>query len=273
MFHASDMIRDVSLRLLYLILLGLLSWLTLLRRTSSSQDVESLVLRHEVAGTPPDRPRPLLDWADRALFAGLIRRLPAVLHGHRLVTPPPSCAGTAVWRPGSGPIRTVLPCQHRDRPPSTAYSSGQAAASKGLRHLSRNSDGVSPSGEADLAGLGRFKRAGAATCPTSWPASCASSPCPLRGVCRSTLASARPPGAGYPTRSLPVPLQRGQLFEPLQTGHLSVTQFPIFPRPPHLKHQVLPLHASHTLYLGIVPSTLTMAPRRLVRARNQRRCR
>src|SRR4051794_39511717 len=31
-------------------------------------------------------PRPRLDWADRAVFAGLIRRLPAVLRGHRLIT-------------------------------------------------------------------------------------------------------------------------------------------------------------------------------------------
>ena len=43
------MIKDVSLRLLYLILLGLLGWLTLLGRASSSKDVELLVLRHEVA--------------------------------------------------------------------------------------------------------------------------------------------------------------------------------------------------------------------------------
>ena len=49
MFHASDMIKDVSLRLLYLILLGLLGWLTLLGRASSSKDVELLDLRHEVA--------------------------------------------------------------------------------------------------------------------------------------------------------------------------------------------------------------------------------
>jgi hypothetical protein len=49
MFHASGMITNVSLRLLYLIVLGLLSWLTLLGRTSSSKDVELLVLRHEVA--------------------------------------------------------------------------------------------------------------------------------------------------------------------------------------------------------------------------------
>ena len=108
MFHASDMIRDVSLRLLYLILLGLLSWLTLLRRTSSSQDVESLVLRHEVAGTPPDRPRPLLDWADRALFAGLIRRLPAVLHGHRLPATVLRRHGRLVTRKWTYPNRSPM---------------------------------------------------------------------------------------------------------------------------------------------------------------------
>jgi transposase len=32
-------------------------------------------------------PKPRLDWADRALFAALIRRLPAALREHRLVTP------------------------------------------------------------------------------------------------------------------------------------------------------------------------------------------
>ena len=87
MFHASDMIKDVSLRLLYLILLGLLGWLTLLGRASSSKDVELLVLRHEVAVLRRTTPRPRLDWADRAVFAALIRRLPASLRGHRLVTP------------------------------------------------------------------------------------------------------------------------------------------------------------------------------------------
>jgi hypothetical protein len=43
------MIADVSLRLLYLILDRFLSWLLLLGRTSSSKNIELLVLRHEVA--------------------------------------------------------------------------------------------------------------------------------------------------------------------------------------------------------------------------------
>ena len=81
------MITAVSLRLLYLIFSRLLDWLTLLGRASSSKDIELLVLRHEVAVLRRTNPRPRLDWADRALFAALIRRLPAALRGHRLVTP------------------------------------------------------------------------------------------------------------------------------------------------------------------------------------------
>ena len=70
------MIMDVSLRLLYLIFDRLLSWLTLLGRASSSKDIELLILRHEVAVLRRTNRRPRLDWADRALFAALIRRLP-----------------------------------------------------------------------------------------------------------------------------------------------------------------------------------------------------
>ena len=71
------MITDASLRLLSLILIGLLNWLTLLGRATSSKNIELLVLRHEVAVLRRTNPKPRLDWADRAVVAALTRRLPA----------------------------------------------------------------------------------------------------------------------------------------------------------------------------------------------------
>jgi putative transposase len=75
------------LRLFYLIFLQLVNLLLLLGRSSTSKDVELLVLRHEVAVLRRTTPKPRLDWADRAVFAALVRRLPQMLRGHRLVTP------------------------------------------------------------------------------------------------------------------------------------------------------------------------------------------
>ena len=81
------MIAAVSLRLLYLIFQQLLGLVLLMGRTSSTRDVELLILRHEVAVLRRTNPRPRLDWADRAVLAALIRRLPQALRRHRLVTP------------------------------------------------------------------------------------------------------------------------------------------------------------------------------------------
>jgi hypothetical protein len=71
----------------YLIFLRLGGWFVLLGRSSASKDVELLVLRHEVAVLRRTNPRPRVDWADRAVLAALVRRLPSLLRRHRLVTP------------------------------------------------------------------------------------------------------------------------------------------------------------------------------------------
>ena len=77
----------MSLRFLYLIFRQLLGLVVLSCRSSSAKDVELLALRHEVAILRRTHPRPRLNWADRALLAALVARLPRALRRRRLVTP------------------------------------------------------------------------------------------------------------------------------------------------------------------------------------------
>jgi hypothetical protein len=106
----SGMIAAVSLRPLYLMFERVLGFEVLLGRTGPSKDIELLVLRHEVAVLRRTKPTPRLDWADRAVVAALIRRLPmkcgAIAWSPRArsaLAPPPRAPEVDLLEPARSP--------------------------------------------------------------------------------------------------------------------------------------------------------------------------
>src|SRR5450755_1105934 len=81
------MIVLVMLRLAYVIARRLVGGLALLARSDAANQVEILLLRHQLAVLQRQTRRPRLTWADRVVMAALALRLPPARRVGLLVTP------------------------------------------------------------------------------------------------------------------------------------------------------------------------------------------
>ena len=63
-------------KLIYQMFAKLLSWMVLHARSDTANEIEILVLRHQLAVLLRGTPRPRISWSDRAVLAALARLLP-----------------------------------------------------------------------------------------------------------------------------------------------------------------------------------------------------
>ena len=77
----------MAVKLIYQMLVKLLSWIVLHARSDTTKEIKILVLRHQLAVLQRGTPHPRISWSDRAVIAALARLLPACRRHGFLVTP------------------------------------------------------------------------------------------------------------------------------------------------------------------------------------------
>ena len=119
----------MAVKLIYHMFAKLLSWLVLYARSDTANEIEILMLRHQLAVLQRRTPRPQISWSDRAVIAALARLLPARRRRGLLVTPAtilrwhqhlvrrcwttqPVRAGRPATPAGVRRSKTVLPAHH-----------------------------------------------------------------------------------------------------------------------------------------------------------------
>ena len=124
----------MALRLAYMMLVRVLSWLALLARSDTAKDAEILTLRHEVAVLRRTNPRPTMSWLDRAVLSALSRLLPGPLRRIRLVTPRTLLRWHAQLITDAGPTHTTTgPTTHATADPDAGAAAGPRESPLGLQ--------------------------------------------------------------------------------------------------------------------------------------------
>ena len=93
-------------KLAYLTLCRSIQLLMLLARGDAANDLEILVLRHQLAVLRRHTPRPRLEPADRALLAAVSRVLPRARWSCSSCSQRRCSAGIGAWLPAHGPTHT-----------------------------------------------------------------------------------------------------------------------------------------------------------------------
>ena len=75
----------MALKLIYQMFMKVLSWMVLSVRSDTANEIEILVLRHQLAVLQRPTPQPRLNWSDRAVIAALL--LPTRRRRAFLITP------------------------------------------------------------------------------------------------------------------------------------------------------------------------------------------